>query len=837
MVFMEETKEVLTNQQWLNVDHNDQVLHGVGIVTGFLEKEAIWERITEEQRHKVKAVGNLYSPKGIAYMIGNLYANPGINHLILVKADPTKQTGILSPAVDRLEEYFQTGVPEFPMIFDQEQVAVQEVLDPFFQHFHKQVTVTTMSQLDQTLQELSVCQENWTKPKKIPMEDIKLAGVLPSEKMGMLVRAATMEEAFGKILYLIQQYGTEKESNFHSIQKELLQLHVVLEQENYQQFQIPRYFQTSDTFRMSFTKEALETYADALFNGVLPEGQSYTYGQRLNAYPPDGISQLNYIVDTLRENPNSRQAIASLWQPVLDPKASDVPCFTKLDAKIQEGKLYLHARFRSNDMFEGWPKNVYALLKVQDYLCRELGVSVGPLATTASSAHVYDRNFGEMEQYLKEHTPSFLQADPRGNFTVHTEDGMIEVRLYGTDGSFQRFFRGKSSTLLRHQVTPYVSDFFHAYWLGTQIKQASIANQMDVSYRTELETVDTREYPDLVETLSSEKMGIVLRADTIEEAWGQLLETVERYGTWKQSTCCDFQKELLSVHTIIDPNQECMQEIPEEFVQYADALLTGKGSILDGKRIHQLDHEDYCYVSSLQSVSNLIAHVSPEASHIYGSQIDYMIAKLRESSETRQATTSLWIPSIDGIVTKRDVPSLIELDANIQNDRLYLGADFRSNDVYNWWPKNMYGLLKIQEYMCQELTRSGLSIQKGLIETTATSAHFYAKDQKQILAYLKDHPVSYCQPDERGSFLIEVDNGTLKASLNNEKAELLETFESDDFMEFGKQITPYLSNKDHAYYLGEQAVVAKTLDQFHQSFVQDRAADFSVYRKSFCKKK
>ena len=83
------------------------------------------------------------------------------------------------------------------------------------------------------------------------------------------------------------------------------------------------------------------------------------YGPRLRAFSPrrklEGIDQLEYVVDLLRKDPGTRQAVMSIWNPLVDTEpGKDIACNNWLHFLSREGFLDLHVAVRSNDAMWGW---------------------------------------------------------------------------------------------------------------------------------------------------------------------------------------------------------------------------------------------------------------------------------------------------------------------------------------------------------------------------------------------------------------------------------------------------------------------------------------------------
>jgi thymidylate synthase len=104
----------------------------------------------------------------------------------------------------------------------------------------------------------------------------------------------------------------------------------------------------------------------------------------------------------------------------------DTPCLTQINGSIYGKKFYLTAFFRSQDMVHGWPRNAFALRKLQYEIARDSGYPLGALSIITHSAHVYGDDFVLVEDLIMKHyekelgyTPAVhFDFDPRGNVVV-----------------------------------------------------------------------------------------------------------------------------------------------------------------------------------------------------------------------------------------------------------------------------------------------------------------------------------------------------------------------------------------------------------------------------------
>ena len=105
-----------------------------------------------------------------------------------------------------------------------------------------------------------------------------------------------------------------------------------------------------------------------------------------------GFDQWEYVLNMLSKNEESRQAIIHI--KTADRKESkDVNCTISLQFLIREGKLYMITYMRSNDLWMGFPNDVFQFTCMQILLSMQLGVKVGTYTHVAGSLHLYERDY------------------------------------------------------------------------------------------------------------------------------------------------------------------------------------------------------------------------------------------------------------------------------------------------------------------------------------------------------------------------------------------------------------------------------------------------------------
>lgn len=204
-----------------------------------------------------------------------------------------------------------------------------------------------------------------------------------------------------------------------------------------------------------FVKQMAE-YSD---DGVT---QHAAYGKRWNRH-----GQLERCLEHLRQDPDSRRAIISIWDATIDGfphQSKDFPCNTTLKFWIDQGALNMVVFNRSNDIIWGcYGANAVHFSFLQEYMASLLRVNIGFYEQVSCDFHAYrgDVNRNGFERLWplanKGHTVDCYQsrwdpvhkADPVNPmdllpklagadsiFSVELEQLMNMIRLLKQGGSF-----------------------------------------------------------------------------------------------------------------------------------------------------------------------------------------------------------------------------------------------------------------------------------------------------------------------------------------------------------------------------------------------------------------
>jgi len=117
-------------------------------------------------------------------------------------------------------------------------------------------------------------------------------------------------------------------------------------------------------------------------------------------YTGKGVDQLAEVIDSLKNNPNSRRHIICSWAPCDLPKMALPPCHCLCQFYVADGELSCQLYQRSADMGLGVPFNIasYALLTCM--IAQVTGLKPGEFIHTLGDAHVYLNHVDALKQQV-----------------------------------------------------------------------------------------------------------------------------------------------------------------------------------------------------------------------------------------------------------------------------------------------------------------------------------------------------------------------------------------------------------------------------------------------------
>lgn len=137
------------------------------------------------------------------------------------------------------------------------------------------------------------------------------------------------------------------------------------------------------------------------------------YGHQWRNWNNEEIDQITELIDTLKNNPNSRRMLVSAWNPSVLPdtsksfaenvanhKAALPPCHAFFQFYVTDGKLSCQLYQRSADVFLGVPFNIasYALFTMM--IAQVCDLAPGDFIHTFGDVHIYNNHIEQVQLQL-----------------------------------------------------------------------------------------------------------------------------------------------------------------------------------------------------------------------------------------------------------------------------------------------------------------------------------------------------------------------------------------------------------------------------------------------------
>lgn len=112
------------------------------------------------------------------------------------------------------------------------------------------------------------------------------------------------------------------------------------------------------------------------------------------------IDQISSLIDSIKDNPDSRRLIVSAWNVPEIPHMKLPPCHTLFQFYVAENRLSCQLYQRSADVFLGVPFNIasYALLTMM--VAQVTGLEPGDFVHTFGDAHLYSNHVTQAREQL-----------------------------------------------------------------------------------------------------------------------------------------------------------------------------------------------------------------------------------------------------------------------------------------------------------------------------------------------------------------------------------------------------------------------------------------------------
>ena len=128
------------------------------------------------------------------------------------------------------------------------------------------------------------------------------------------------------------------------------------------------------------------------------------YGAQWRSWPTPGghqVDQIEQLIDTLRQDPDSRRIIVSAWNVGELDKMALAPCHCLFQFYVADGYLSCQLYQRSSDIFLGVPFNIASYALLTQMVAQQADLKVGDFIWTGGDCHLYMNHLEQAEQQLQ----------------------------------------------------------------------------------------------------------------------------------------------------------------------------------------------------------------------------------------------------------------------------------------------------------------------------------------------------------------------------------------------------------------------------------------------------
>lgn len=373
--------------------------------------------------------GQLYSKRGISFLLRNILANPSIRAVVVCGRDETKSgQALLAFAKKGVDAKHRiVGFPNAAIDAELPSRALSLLRAKV--KFVDLIGEDNPEKILKTLKKIKP-QPPFARPQVFPLPKLQMPDKLPVEPGMQVVRGPLVSAVWLDLLRRILLFGSESR-HFHGSQvKEIFNFTAVVTDENPARPKLIPEF--------GFSAGELRAYIKHFLSAAKGK-EEYTYGSRMRDFR--GVNQVDEMVRKIKGYPNDRGALSVLWDPTTDNAPRKVPCLSLVQVNGEGDRLHLTAYFRSNDMFNAWPRNAFALRALQYEVAKKVGKKPGWLTTISNCAHIYENEWESARSVAQKFldNKAFI-PDARGNILVSVKGKKMLVKQVSPAGDDIREF-------------------------------------------------------------------------------------------------------------------------------------------------------------------------------------------------------------------------------------------------------------------------------------------------------------------------------------------------------------------------------------------------------------
>jgi len=167
----------------------------------------------------------------------------------------------------------------------------------------------------------------------------------------------------------------------------------------------------------------------ALEDGSIGTAYGYVTGLK-HKYPQGEMTQIDNVIYNLKNNPNDRRMIISMYSPHLLHTKALMECCYSITFNVANGKLNAILSQRSQDFLVANSFNITQYAVLVHMLAQVSNLQVGKLVHVIADAHIYDRHIPLVEELIRrdEYPAPKLKINPdiKNFYDFKVEDFILE---------------------------------------------------------------------------------------------------------------------------------------------------------------------------------------------------------------------------------------------------------------------------------------------------------------------------------------------------------------------------------------------------------------------------
>jgi thymidylate synthase len=205
------------------------------------------------------------------------------------------------------------------------------------------------------------------------------------------------------------------------------------------------------------------------------------YGRRIFSEELFDFSQWNACLNLLLKDPDTRQAVITIHNPIdLNSNSKDIPCTCYIQFLLRNNRLECIVNMRSNDIIWGTCYDVFSFTMMQELMANQLGIDIGPYNHFVGSMHLYDYHFDLAKQILSKNESISYSMPPMPNSPLEE----LKILLL-----YEEYIR-KNNLESKNKLSDYWGNLRDVLYIHNKKKTGSISlarekmNELPIYYKS-----------------------------------------------------------------------------------------------------------------------------------------------------------------------------------------------------------------------------------------------------------------------------------------------------------------------------------------------------------------